>query len=196
MNARDLPRGTALELANFLRAKSSHKNFVRRASDWLVATDALEEAGLIHHAQQIRALIALAHHPTSVRFPFGEYRSLRELADQAAHTLETGEAPRHIWGAIHATEDGTIVFDSIYVHGHPSLQIQLLPGERRLVSGDVQHSFRTTYLGHRYSGKTHDYLPPVSWPPDDYEGRGFLVVHRGAPLERSRASRARRSGRR
>ena len=179
----NLSRSTARELARFLRDESSHTAFVDRLSDWIVATDALEEAGLIHHAQQIRSLIALARHS---EWPFDEFRPLRELAEEAAHTLETNEAPKAIWGDIRATEDGGIVFDSIYVRGYPSLNVAMLPEERRLHSGDVQRFFRTTYLGHRYSGRTHDYLPPTTWPPGPYEGSGFLVAHRGAAIETQR----------
>lgn len=169
-----LSLATKLEVARFLRSDVSHVCFVSLATDWLVATDALEEAGLVHHAQQIRSLIELGRLGTVRGWAFDEHRPLRELAEEAAHTLVTGEAPRVLWGDARRQEDDTIAFDSIYVRGFPSLRVELGEGGRQLVSGETLETFRTVYLGHRYSGRSRD---------------SFLVVHRGAKLARATGRR-------
>ena len=175
--ARDLTRDGAQAVAAFLD-EANLRELPSRLPDWEVAADALELVGAIHHAQQIRSLLHLARDSFEsplwpdrpLRDQFSEYRPLGELAQEAAIVLRGGPAPKVIWGAIRATDDGAIVYDSIYAHGFSSLPVEMLPNERRLASGETQRYFRTKYLGHRYSGQTRDY---------------FLVAHRGAALRAS-----------
>lgn len=139
--------------------------------DWRNAAEALEEAGLLYHAQQIRALVALhERRPES-----DEKRVLQELAREGAEGLE-GKAPRSIWGDVRI-RDGEHFLDSIYARGFPSVRVEeVLGSERRLRSGETQRTFRTTYAGHRYSGRSSQV----------WQGQGWLQLQRGAAITRRR----------
>ena len=144
---------TAQEVARFLNEPHNRDRFADRLDEWGIATDALEEAGFIHHAQQIRALIRLA---SNRRFAFSESRTLDELRLGARDLLTGGPAPREIWGDVRE-HNGELYLDSIYARGFPSLRVERLPREQRLRrSGERMGFFRTIYAGHHYSGRSSD----------------------------------------
>lgn len=136
-------------VVTFLRDDRAAQEFSQRLDEWAVTTDAVEEAGFIHHAQQLRALVHVVR-AADRRFKFTAFRLLQlDRLRLGAANLLTGDAtPREIWGDIVETADG-LFLDSAYARGFYSLALQRLPQTHNQF-----RFYRVTYAGYLYSGRS------------------------------------------
>ena len=179
---RDLSPSSYAETVRFLRSPSSRERFGRLLDEWSVATDALEEGGLLYHAQQLRSMISISRHYPEWARDRHNLKTLFDIAVEGANALgPEGQAPKTLWGDLEVY-DGETFLDSIYGHPFPSIRVHLVEGsERHMRSGETQRTFRAQYAGHKYSGRSHQVTESRSggW-------RGSIQLHRGARVIRTR----------
>lgn len=163
------------ELHRFLSTTGLHSSdraAIRTSqSDWVVATDALEEAGLIVIAQRLRSIIdhiiSLQAFPDVTGYgPYVLHGAAHEAAEELGAPGTPGFVPPVLSGNITWDESEPLLDVSAFRRGYPALRLREMTRKRAATAPPATfRTFEAIYRGRRFVGRIRNgpYDAPHTW---------------------------------